>query len=110
MFETKSLTTSIKGELYDDLLSSIDQEYYGKSIAPPAELVPYMRGEKIETEEEGCKIRQIYDEWLARITRVLGMAKKDGAQQGKILQEILNGLPEPYKTGVVGALTKSAAK
>ena len=103
------MTSSIKGELYDDLLSSIDQEYLGKSIAPPAELVPYMRGEKAEAEEEGTKIQQIYDGWTARIERALGRAK-DATQQGEILQEILNGLPEPYRAGVVKALVKLAAK
>jgi hypothetical protein len=109
MFETKSLTNSIKGELYDDLLILIDQEYLGKSIVVPAELVPYMRGKKFETEEESIKILQIYDGWTARIERTLGR-EKDATQQGKIVQEILNSLPEPYKTGVVEALKKLAAK
>ena len=99
------MTNSIKGELYDDLLSSIDQEYLGKSMAPPAELVAYLQGKKPETEEEGKKIRQIHDGWTARTMRALGRAK-DATQQGKILQEILNGLPEPYRTGVVVALKK----
>ena len=99
------MTNSIKGELYDDLLSSIDQEYLGKSIAPPAELVPYMRGEKAEAEEEGTKIQQIYDGWIARIERALGRAK-DATQQGEILQEILNSLPEPFKTNVIEAIIR----
>lgn len=99
------MTNSIKNELYDDLLSSIDQEYLGKSIAPPAELVPYMRGEKALAGEEGTKIRQIYDRWTARTARALGRAK-DATQQGKILQEILNGLPEPFKTNVREALIR----
>ena len=105
MLETKSLASSIKNELYDDLLSSIDQEYLGKSMVPPAELVPYMQGKKAETEEEGKKIQQIYDGWTARTARALGRAK-DVTQQGKILQEILNGLPEPFKTGVTKALIR----
>ena len=103
------MTSSIKSELYDDLLSSIDQEYLGKSMAPPAELVPYMRGKKAETKEEGSKIQQIHDGWTARIERALGRAK-DTTQQGKILQEILNGLPEPFRAGVVKALMKLAVK
>ena len=78
-------------------------------MAPPAELVPYMQGKKAETEEEGAKIQQIYDGWTARTGRALGRAK-DATQQGGILQEILNGLPEPFKTGVVEALRKLAAK
>ena len=103
------MTSSIKSELYDDLLSSIDQEYLGKSMAPPAELVPYMQGKKAETEEEGAKIQQIYDGWTARTARALGRAK-DVTQQVEILQEILKGLPEPFKTGVMEELKKLAAK
>ena len=105
MLETKSLTNSIKSELYDDLLSSIDQEYRGKSMAPPAELVSYVQGGKIEAEEEGSEMRQLYDAWTARIERALGKAK-DSAQQREILQEILNSLPEPYKTEVIEALIR----
>ena len=104
MLETKSLTSSTKSELYDDLLSSIDQEYCGKSIALPAELVSYVQGLKIKSEEEGSEMRQLYDAWTARILRALGRAKKDATQQREILQEILNSLPEPYKTEVIEAL------
>ncbi|MDI6688623.1 MAG: hypothetical protein QME06_10445 [Desulfobacterales bacterium] len=68
-----------------------------------------MQGKKFETEEEGAKIQQIYDGWTARIERTLGR-EKDATQQGKILQEILNSLPEPYRAGVMEALMKSAAK
>ena len=106
MLETKSLTSSIKSGLYDDLLSSIDQEYCGKTIVPSAELVSYVQGRKIETEEEGSKVRQMYDGWWARIERALGGAK-DAAQQGEILQEILNSLPEPFKTDVIEAIIRS---
>ena len=104
------MTNSIKGELYDDLLSSIDQEYLGKSMAAPAEIIPYLQGKEAETEEEGKKIQQIYDRWTARTLRALGRAKKDATQQGKILQEILNGLPEPHRTGVVVAPMKLAVE
>lgn len=78
-------------------------------MAPPAEIIPYMQRKKAETEEEGAKIRQIYDGWTARTARALGRAK-DATQQLEILQEILNGLPEPYRAGVVEALMKLAAK
>lgn len=74
-------------------------------MATPAEIIPYLRGKKAETEEEGAKIRQIYDGWTARIERALGRAK-DSAQQREILQEILNSLPEPFKTSFEVALKK----
>ncbi|MEA2004299.1 MAG: hypothetical protein U9O53_05095 [archaeon] len=106
MLETKSLTGSIKNELYDDLLSSIDQEYLGKSMAPPAELVPYMKGKKAETEEEDKKIHQILDRWIARVARALDRAKKDETQQLKILQEIFNSLPDPSRTNLREAIIK----
>ena len=75
----------------------------------PAELVPYMKESPTRTEEEGKKIQQIYDGWTARTARALGRAK-DATQQLKIMQEILNGLPEPFKTGVIEAVRKLAAK
>ena len=103
------MTSSIKEGLYDDLLISIDQEYCGETVAPPAELIPYLKGEKFDTEEEGTKIMQIYNLWTARLGRALGRTK-DATQHVKILQEILNGLPEPYKTGVTKALIRLSEK
>jgi hypothetical protein len=94
----------------DAKITKLEREADSMAIVPPTELIPYLQGKKPETEKESKKIRQIHDGWLARILRALGRAKKDATQQGKILQEILNGLPEPYRTGVAEELKKLAVK
>ena len=93
----------------DAKITKLEQESDRMAIVPPTELTHYLQGKKPETEDESIKILQIHDAWVARIKRVLSRAK-DATQQGKILQEILNGLPEPYRAGVVEALMKLAAK
>jgi len=64
-----------------------------------------MQGKEPETEEEGKRIRQIYDMWTTRIERLLGRTK-DSAEQLKFAQEILNSLPETYRASVKKALVR----
>lgn len=93
----------------DAKITKLERESDRMAIVPPTELTHYLQGKKAETEEENIKILQIYDRWLAKIKRVLSRAT-DASQQEKIVREILNSLPEPWRTRVVEALRKLAAK
>jgi uncharacterized protein (DUF58 family) len=87
------------------MLGSIDQKFIREAIAPPAELVPYLKGKKFETEtvEERRRIIQISHEWAARLAQAL-------KRKSVTLQEVLDVIPEPYRTGVIEALIKYDAK
>jgi len=53
--------------------------------------------------EERRRIIQIFNEWAARSTQAL-------KRKSVTLQEVLDVIPEPYKTGVIEALIKQVAK
>ncbi len=88
-------------------ITKLERDAYRAAIMPPPELISYMRGEKIETEEEKIKklkkYRQIFGEWMVRMNRVLGRGVKIDAA---LLQEILNAMPEPTRTKVKKGLIK----
>ena len=89
----------------DAKITKLEREADRMAVVPPTELIPYMKGKKAETEEEGKKIRKIYDIWESRVVRALGRTMSS-SEQLKLAQEILNSLPEPWKTGVMKALAR----
>ena len=93
----------------DAKITKLEREADRMAIVTPTELIPYMQGKKFETEEEGIKIQQIWDAWLARTARAFDRTK-DATQQQELLQKILNSMPEPYKTGVVDAIKRRAGE
>jgi hypothetical protein len=101
MFEIKSLASSLKEDLYDRLLRSIEQEFSTEAIAPPAELLPYLKGKKMENEplEERRRIRQIFDEWVPRVAGALN--------SGMVTwEEFLNILPSGFREDFEAAMTR----
>lgn len=89
----------------DAKITKLEREADLKAVVTPTELIPYMQGKKPETEDEGKRIRQIYDVWTARIIQLLGRTK-DSAEQLELAQEILKSLPETYRASVMKELAR----
>jgi vacuolar-type H+-ATPase subunit B/Vma2 len=89
-------------------ITKLERDADRAAIMPPPELIPYMRGEKIETEEEKIKklkkYRQIFDEWMVRMDRA---AARGTTIDAALLKEILNAIPEPTRTTVRERLIES---
>ena len=72
---------------------------------PPSEIVPYLKGKEFEIEsmEERRRIVKMYNEWAARLAEAL-------KRKSITLQEALDVIPEPFRTGVIESLIKIVDK
>jgi len=84
-------------------IAKIEQDVACAAIVPPAELLPYLEGRKIETNEEYRRFRRMFSSWITATERAI----KTG---GLTLQETLDCLPEPFRTDVMKELGKLTAK
>ena len=87
----------------ENKITKLEREADRVAIVPPAELLPYFKGKKAETEEESQNVQQMHDEWLARIKRALD-------RESVPPQEILETFPEPFRTRVIEAIIKLKEK
>lgn len=99
-------TTGLCGAgLFDSLLSSISERLGGNLFAPPEEIVPFLEEKEPSTEEEGRRLRKVYDEW---IDRVLGILKNEPTAEN--LRKFVDSLPEPFRGNLKKALLRMSNK
>ena len=99
----KLFIESTLNEQLNQLCKTLNQRFGAEAIKPPAELLTYLAGKKFESEEKSRRVQEIYNDWMPTVDRAVRMGTVT-------LKEILNVLPEPFKTDVIEALTKLIAK
>ena len=82
-------------------IQKIEKNVAAQAIIPPPMVFFYMQGKEVESEEEGREIKRLFFEWSERVVRAL-------KSKSVTFKQVLDEIPEPYRTGLVEALIKDS--
>ena len=83
----------------DKKITQIERNVAAHTIIPPRKLYLSMQGKGGKSEEDAGEIKRLYLQWAEKIAKLL---------KSKIItvNQVLNVIPEPFKSGVIEALVK----
>lgn len=87
----------------DKKITKIEQNVAAQAIIPPLKVYFFMQGREVESEAEGREINRLFFQWAERVVKAL-------ESKSITLEQVLDEIPEPYRTGVIDALLEQVAK
>jgi hypothetical protein len=85
----------------DKKITQIEQNIAAQAIIPPPKVFSYMEGKEVVSEEEGLEIKRLFFEWAELVVKAL-------KSKSVTFEQVLDEIPEPYRTGLVEALIKDS--
>ena len=80
-------------------ITQIEKKIAGQAIIPPPKVFFFMQGKEVGSEEEGREINSLFFQWAEGVTKLL-------KSKSVTLNQVLDEIPEPYRSGVIEGLVK----